>query len=562
MTCSFLSRSAALLLVSVSSLQALEWDPDPSLPGAQGGSGTWLGAQNQWLDGLQNGGWIENSSAVFGGNAGIVDIDGIVQVDDLTFSIDGYTLKGVAGTSAQLNFNGIAGPHEFKVDSGSSTISDVAVISNSGFVKKGQGTLTVAANLNHSVTGQISIQDGVLDLGAGFANSGTVFNLAGSGAKLTIATGNSVETIGALQGSGVVNLGSGRLIIAGGQTVANFAGLITGPGSLEIRSFNQKLSFNNSFTGGVTIVNSTLSFPVLSMSSDPGPLGQGGVISLGDSTNYGGLNLGYDPGSAIKDNPPATTDRPFYLAPGGGVIYVTSRNHNILTGNIDGPGGLRTEGPGILELRGDKTYTGNTNVASGSFILAGSIRGSAVKVGTGGFLSGASFSTDDATRTTGPFTLASGGSVRIGRSSMQKLNTSNLIFEGGNVTFGLAVGGLSDQFDVTGSVTFKGLVDLYLESDNLPASNYMDVYRLLINDGTDPTILSGSNARFRHYGNILEDGEIFQSPSGHWFQIFYGLDSTDNDVRVVAVPETSVAALTLFAMPLLFGRKRKSFLRR
>lgn len=98
-------------------------------------------------------------------------------------------------------------------------------------------------------------------------------------------------------------------------------------------------------------------------------------------------------------------------------------------------------------------------------------------------------------------------------------------------------------------MTLDGPVTLALQLDYDP-EDHVDVLRIIENDGSDVTNLTGSAARFSYNGRVLEDGEIFLVSSGMFSQQFemrYGLDLVDNDVRLIAVPEPRVSGLMLLA---------------
>jgi fibronectin-binding autotransporter adhesin len=91
-----LTATATLLFTASSGVTAtLQWDADPHLFGAQGGSGNWLGS-NMWWTGIRgtNTTWVSGSAASFGPSAGTVSVNGAVTADSLSFSTTGYTISG------------------------------------------------------------------------------------------------------------------------------------------------------------------------------------------------------------------------------------------------------------------------------------------------------------------------------------------------------------------------------------------------------------------------------------------------------------------------------------
>src|SRR5678815_4453809 len=75
--------------------QSLSWDTDPAVPGAQGGTGNWVGP-NFWLNGASNQTWPNLSQATFGGTAGTVTVNVPVAVAGMTFNVEGYGITGAS----------------------------------------------------------------------------------------------------------------------------------------------------------------------------------------------------------------------------------------------------------------------------------------------------------------------------------------------------------------------------------------------------------------------------------------------------------------------------------
>src|SRR6187399_601787 len=78
---------------------ALDWDPDTSTAGVQGGSGVWSASASNfnWNNGTSNVIWVNGQPAVFAGTGGTVTLDGVagaIDVAALQFDSLGYLLTG------------------------------------------------------------------------------------------------------------------------------------------------------------------------------------------------------------------------------------------------------------------------------------------------------------------------------------------------------------------------------------------------------------------------------------------------------------------------------------
>ncbi|BDU21916.1 hypothetical protein DYGSA30_33730 [Dyella sp. GSA-30] len=228
------------------------------------------------------------------------------------------------------------------------------VISGTGDVtKQGSGTLTLSGA--NTYTGSTGIDAGTLALGAGSslaASSG--INLAAGATFDVSAAGN--QTIGVLNGGGgTVNIGGNTLTL---DSAANgsFGGVISGSGALiKDGSGTQTLTGANLYTGGTTINDGTL------------VLGAGGSLAAGSALSLSG-NGTLDVSAAGNQTVASLTGTGGQIQLGGTTLDVGSGN---FAGVIAGTGGVTKSGSGALTLNGVNTYTGATQVTSGSLIIGG-----------------------------------------------------------------------------------------------------------------------------------------------------------------------------------------------
>jgi hypothetical protein len=129
-----------------------------------------------------------------------------------------------------------------------------------------------------------------------------------------------------------------------------------------------------------------------------------------------------------------------------------------------------------------------------------------------------------------------------------------------------------DHFEVLGPVTLgavpltqSGYPDLFTLRLRFDPIDDVDIIRLVVNDGSDPTVLLNGGG-FVIGNKVLQEGERFFlprfNPGGpalppQEFEVHYGLDSTDNDVRLVAVPEPASLLTLGTCMAIVLYRKHR-----
>ncbi|WP_052949531.1 autotransporter-associated beta strand repeat-containing protein [Dyella japonica] len=320
------------------------WDVNGGSAGS-GGVGVWdttLANWNAAADGVAgpfttwNNGNLDN--AIFAGTAGTVTLGGPITVNNVTFSVAGYTLTGgtltLAGTAPTI--------------SGAATINSV-IAGNAGLIKTVGGVLTLTGA--NTFSGGVTINGGQLSLASDAA-------LGAASNGITMADGTQLNATSALAATRVVTLTSGNVGITGtGVGSVRF----TGAGGLRIGS-GVTLSNSASDYTGTTSFNSGGSYGFTSV----GNLGQ--ASSLGAPTTQangiitvasgGGLN-----GSLYYSGDGDVSNRDWQFVNGG-----TSLINQGVVGNV-------------LDLSGNMAIGGGTSTQAfsainGDFILRGVISNS------------------------------------------------------------------------------------------------------------------------------------------------------------------------------------------
>jgi len=316
---------------------------------------------------------------------------GTVDLGGATRTITGLTPGGQVHFSNTISDGGIT------LDTGAAVNTDpntpyVAFIYDGNTANTYTGTTTVQGHailvLENSVTdgavqGNVDVEgNGVVDYIAGSSSPGQIVNSA----TVTVnSTGNTFggthfdgfemrnasDTIGTLQGTGTVGLGSGTLTVSVG---GNFSGTIedgvfgTG-GNLTLNAPGTLvLSGPNTYTGLTTITNGTLqagatnTIPITSAVI----IEAGGIFDLNNfSQSVGEIN------DSLNGNGAGTINL-------GGTATLTTGNENIsqttFSGIIQGTGNLTKVGTGTLFIEGNaNTYTGKTTINAGGIVLDGNL---------------------------------------------------------------------------------------------------------------------------------------------------------------------------------------------
>ncbi len=276
-----------------------------------------------------------------------------------------------------------------------------------GLIKTGTGTFILAGvNTN---AGGVAVNDGILQLQNGQAVADTaMLSATGSGTARLLSS----ETVGAISGNGIIDLGANTLTVAG-TALSNFSGVISGTGGL-VKTGTERLVLSgaNTFAGPIQI--------------------SAGTIEIGNGGTTGSIAAG----ATITND---------------ATLVVNRSNDLTLANRIEGSGHLVKRGAGTLTLDNNaNSYTGGIEIQGGT--LAGNtlaIRGDIVNEGTLSIL--------DIGSNTFSGVISGSGNVVVDGADRLTLAGANTFSGGLTIKNGKAVGVASDANlgAAAGALTFQ-----------------------------------------------------------------------------------------------------------
>ena len=351
---------------------------DTDLEALNGGSGDWSGAS---LAVQRNGTAVSTDVLGFDTSGALFTVSGSnLQSGGSTFATFtntggvltiSFTSSGIAATTALVNdvaqrityrSDTPAGDATVRFtlsDGVTSTTADVTVASDTIYVTNTTDTATI------NVSNGVSFSEAVAIAAADATGSQTLIFSSSFNSTMTLAGNLAINESLTINGDSASGLTfSGSTITLGGGTTLNFtnstgtvtiASALAGTGSLSKAGAGtlalSSTSNESGMSGGISVTAGTLS------------------ISNDDHLSSGTLTL--DGGTLTNSVSAFTIDNAIVLGAGGGTFNVGGGGGATtltLSGVISGSGSLTKTAAAMLQLDGNNTYTGATNVSAGTLI--------------------------------------------------------------------------------------------------------------------------------------------------------------------------------------------------
>jgi fibronectin-binding autotransporter adhesin len=510
---------------------------------------------------------LQNATGGDGNTKGVVQLNtgGTLAVQHIgagqtlmgtrTFNLNGGTIEAL-GDASWAAINGVT----WNLESASKfNIGYTVTLANSlggvgGFTKSGGGTFRLSGS--NTYLGETIVTDGALAvlhnnaLGATGANNGTFVQ----GGRIALSNGVTVtgealriqglgDNQGALQagsgatatwagdvtlvGAGETRIGAGsggHLIVAGNidATASSvFLGIrVAGTDATTGSTFdNTAVTLGGTFTGsGIRLIQGVVKLGASDRIQDSAGLvfGHDTVSSLRQRFDLNGYNetVAYVrvdlTGSSLSNeitNSSATSS--LLTLNSSGVARTFS---GVVTGNL----GIEKLGTNAVTFSGINTYTGNTQVAQGTFNIA-----------DGGALNG-------------------GGSVSVASGATFNLNSL------GTLLFNIGENGVNNTITGAGSVNLQGILNFNLASADIALGNAWDVLQTTGSvNGTGLRVTSSA-------GDFTDEGGIWTLLEGgrNW-----SFNQSTGVLSLTAIPEPTSGSLVMIgggAVALLRRRKKSA----
>lgn len=452
-----------------------------------GGAGTWqTGQQGNFSGAYTNG---ANSSTVFSGTPGVVNVVGGVETASLAFSSGGYTLSGDAITNILGNLAAEAGITTITAD----------LAGTNGLNKTGAGTLALVGSKTFS--GNISLGAGTLEIDSDGALGNAVNDLILGG---TLRTTNSIG-LGAdraISGTGTLDIAAGTTLTVNGTTAMSGLTLVnTGTLAFSNAASNPG-NITTTYSSGTAVISGNVAF---SSSDKIVNVAGGGTLEMS-----GAVNLPTASGTELTKE-------------GEGVLHLSGTGSSISRIQLGRAGATPTAG-GIIRVA-----DGASLGAQEMFFNGGTIEPTAnITMTPGMSISGRSATPSVIGGAGGNSDLIVNGAVRFfGPASTSGdivLNVNNqTTFAGGLNNFatgttisGLTVGG-SGQLTISGGsaattvsapITLADTVDLIIGTGTTVFSGGFN----LANADNSLTLGSASNLAFA--GDVTGAGSLVKTGAG------------------------------------------------
>jgi len=328
-----------------------------------------------------------------------------VQVTNEALTINAVNTGGDFNASGASIWTGdILLNSETFISSSGSLLLNGAITGVGGFTKISGGSVTLAGTNANTYTGTTTVRDGTLLLGKDAmevidgAMSGPLVIGDGSGTDIVrLANDNQIadttevhinlggrfdvndmlETTGAIDGRGLIDLGSGQLRAGADNDSSTFSGLIIGTGTLfKLGTGTWTLTGDNTYSGQTTVSAGTL---VVDGSQPQSPVVVNGTANLagngviGNLQVFGSVRPGTSPGVLTTSNINFAAQGDYFVELNGSTVGTGYDQLNVRGTNQLGGSTLHvTVGAGFAPVEGERLTIINND---GSEAIQGTFAG-------------------------------------------------------------------------------------------------------------------------------------------------------------------------------------------
>jgi len=500
-----LSATSAPVTINILA-SSFTWDPLHNASGSDG-AGSWDASSTNWANNGSEVAWPNHGTdtAVFGTGAtlpsgnSVVTLTTPILVGNLTFNTGGNSVSPQYQLTGQ--YLTLSNTPVINVPA-SALIS--SPLTGSGFVKDGAGTLRIEGNATNNFAGNITVSNGVLQLG----NNGPAGSL-GTGTIMVVDPG--VFTV---RRQGTLNFSN------------SIAGTFSSAISFQLNSLNSNAVVTLAKTSTYNAAGGTILSPTASGTVGTLKLGVNNALPTTTAfviTNIGasvqrfdlaGFNQTFSSLATTTGGSVANSIVTNSVSASTSTLTIAGTNSTTYAGLLAGNVGLAKTGSGTLALTGSNTFAGNITIAGGTLQISGTVSNSTFVFVTNAAtlqLSGGKITANTVHIYPNAFLLGCGtiNGVLLNDGTLLSSCGTNITFNGAVTNNGTMLLTAGTQLDATGPFVNNGLLDIINAAGSLPPG--------FVNHGV---VLDSSSVQVSQIFSSGTDVQVqIFSAAGHTYQL-------------------------------------------